>query len=120
MKKGFLNKKPDNPFKGSKDLTTIKIPDDVQMISDNSFFYHSPIKVLVLPDSIDSIEKRAFEGLSKQTCIVAPERFHDQIRRQLPDNKILTKAQALQEGLLEEKDLAQASYDTATQSGPRP
>ena len=117
MKKGFLNSKSDNPFQGLKHLTKIDIPNDVKSIPDNSFFQ----KLLVIPDSVTNIAEGAFKGLTIET-IVAPERFHDQIRHESPNARILTKAQALQEGILKGEDPAQAghNHDTSAQSGPRP
>ena len=60
-------------FRGCAGLTSIVIPDGVELIEDGTFAYCSGLTSIIIPDSVVQIRKSAFSGCSALTSIVIPD-----------------------------------------------
>ena len=68
---------PANAFEGSYSrpsaLTTVLLPDTLQSIGDEAFYYCSSLTSITIPEGVTSIGSSAFSGCSSLTFITIPE-----------------------------------------------
>ena len=62
-------------FSGCDSLTSVVIPDRVELIEDSAFYGCSQLTTVHLPDSLMFLEEYVFENCSSLTSIVIPDRI---------------------------------------------